>query len=70
MSDTSPTSLEQLELASSAPAVLDSAHIGDIHGAFGTIRQHDTGVRKDLAVQAGDLDGNPRPRTDCHGRRQ
>jgi len=46
MSDTSATSLEQIELASSAPAVLDSAHIGDIHGAFGTIRQHDTGVRK------------------------
>lgn len=42
MSDTSATSLEQIELASSAPAVLDSAHIGDIHGAFGTIRQHDT----------------------------
>jgi len=26
-------------------AVLDSAHIGDIHGAFGTIRQHETGGR-------------------------
>ena len=26
-------------------AVLDSAHIGDIEGAFGTIRQHDTGGR-------------------------
>ena len=24
-------------------AVLDSAHVGDIQGAFGTIRQHDTG---------------------------
>lgn len=46
MSDTSATPLDQIELASSAPAVLDSAHIGDIHGAFGTIRQHDTGVRK------------------------
>ena len=27
-------------------AVLDSAHVGDIHGAFGTIRQHDTGARR------------------------
>lgn len=27
-------------------AVLDSAHIGDIRGAFGTIAQHDTGARK------------------------
>lgn len=42
----SPTALEEIELASSAPAVLDSAHLGDIHGAFGTIRQHDTAIRK------------------------
>src|SRR5271166_6295866 len=27
-------------------AVLDSAHVGDIQGAFGTIRQHDTGARR------------------------
>src|ERR1700690_1201957 len=27
-------------------AVLDSAHVGDIHGAFGTIRQHDTSARR------------------------
>src|ERR1700735_3258971 len=27
-------------------AVLDAAHVGDIHGAFGTIRQHDTGARR------------------------
>src|SRR5665213_275969 len=27
-------------------AVLDSAHVGDIQGAFGTIRQHDTGTRR------------------------
>jgi Mn2+/Fe2+ NRAMP family transporter len=26
-------------------AVLDSAHVGDIQGAFGTIRQHDVGAR-------------------------
>ena len=46
MSDTSPTGLEEIELASSQPAVLDSAHVGDIRGAFGTIRQGDTAVRK------------------------
>jgi len=46
LSDQSPTGLEEIELASSAPAVLDSAHLGDIHGAFGTIRQHDTAIRK------------------------
>ncbi|MEE3627157.1 NRAMP family divalent metal transporter [Nitrospirillum sp. BR 11752] len=45
-SDHSPTALEQIELASSAPAVLDAAHIGDIQGAFGTIRRGDTAVRK------------------------
>ncbi len=27
-------------------AVLDTAHVGDIRGAFGTIRQHDTGARR------------------------
>ncbi|HUY86729.1 MAG TPA: NRAMP family divalent metal transporter [Acidimicrobiales bacterium] len=27
-------------------AVLDEAHVGDIHGAFGTIRQHDNQARK------------------------
>src|ERR1700676_1634880 len=27
-------------------AVLDSAHVGDIQGAFGTISQHDTGGRR------------------------
>jgi hypothetical protein len=27
-------------------AVLDSAHVGDIQGAFGTIRQHDTESRR------------------------
>ena len=28
-----------------ADAVLDDAHVGDIHGAFGTIRRHDVGPR-------------------------
>src|SRR5450631_2434855 len=27
-------------------AVLDAAHMGDIHGAFGTIRQHDLDTRR------------------------
>ena len=27
-------------------AVLDEAHVGDIQGAFGTIRQHDTEPRR------------------------
>jgi NRAMP (natural resistance-associated macrophage protein)-like metal ion transporter len=27
-------------------AVLDSAHVGDIHGAFGTIREHDLDARR------------------------
>src|SRR5579859_522334 len=27
-------------------AVLDSAHIGDIQGAFGTIKQSDSGIRR------------------------
>jgi NRAMP (natural resistance-associated macrophage protein)-like metal ion transporter len=29
-----------------ATAVLDEAHVGDIRGAFGTIRHHDTGARR------------------------
>jgi NRAMP (natural resistance-associated macrophage protein)-like metal ion transporter len=32
-------------------AVLDEAHIGDIQGAFGTIRQHDTGARRSWATR-------------------
>ena len=34
-----------------ATAVLDEAHIGDIQGAFGTIRQHDTGARRSWAAR-------------------
>ena len=40
---------EMLESAPSVPAesaVLDEAHVGDIRGALGTIRQHDTGARR------------------------
>jgi NRAMP (natural resistance-associated macrophage protein)-like metal ion transporter len=33
-------------------AVLDSAHVGDIQGAFGTIRQHDTGTRRSWRARA------------------
>jgi NRAMP (natural resistance-associated macrophage protein)-like metal ion transporter len=32
-------------------AVLDSAHEGDIQGAFGTIRQHDTGTRRSFGAR-------------------
>jgi NRAMP (natural resistance-associated macrophage protein)-like metal ion transporter len=32
-------------------AVLDAAHVGDIQGAFGTIRQHDTGSRRTWAAR-------------------
>ena len=32
-------------------AVLDPAHLGDIHGAFGTIRQHETGKPRSMRAQ-------------------
>jgi len=32
-------------------AVLDRAHLGDIQGAFGTIRQHDLGARRSLTAK-------------------
>src|SRR3989475_1841730 len=32
--------------ARSRPAVLDSAHVGDIRGALGTVRQHDLAPRR------------------------
>ncbi|MHB8220076.1 MAG: NRAMP family divalent metal transporter [Acidimicrobiales bacterium] len=32
-------------------AVLDEAHVGDIQGAFGTIRQHDVGARRSWAAR-------------------
>ena len=50
-------------------AVLDSAHVGDIKGAFGTIGQHElgrAGVRRPAARHAR----RPRPRHHRHGRRQ
>ena len=33
-------------------AVLDSAHVGDIKGAFGTIREHDLGARRSFGKRA------------------
>ena len=33
-------------------AVLDSAHVGDIQGAFGTLGQHDTGARRSWRARA------------------
>ncbi|HLW95460.1 MAG TPA: Nramp family divalent metal transporter [Solirubrobacteraceae bacterium] len=33
-------------------AVLDSAHVGDIQGAFGTLAQHDTGARRSWRARA------------------
>src|SRR5579862_2110339 len=43
-------------MASTPPAreraVLDSAHVGDIQGAFGTIRQHDDGTRRSWRAKA------------------
>ena len=32
-------------------AVLDTAHVGDIHGAFGTIRQHDLDARRSWSAR-------------------
>jgi hypothetical protein len=43
-------------------AVLDSAHIGDIQGAFGTIGQHDTGARRRLALAGAGAAGDHRAR--------
>jgi len=43
--------MPELEESDGATAVLDEAHIGDIQGAFGTIRQHDTGARRSWAAR-------------------
>jgi NRAMP (natural resistance-associated macrophage protein)-like metal ion transporter len=53
-SDTVET-LEQIALASEAPAVLDSAHVGDIHGALGTIRQGDIARRTNWRARLATL---------------
>ena len=40
--------MSEFELENIRTAVLDDAHVGDIHGALGTIRQHDHGPRVGL----------------------
>ncbi len=37
---------DQMAVLDETSAVLDVAHVGDIQGAFGTIKQHDTGARR------------------------
>ena len=51
-------------------AVLDSAHVGDIQGAFGTIGQHDTGARRSWRARALALLAIIGPGPDRDGRRQ
>lgn len=46
MSQSPPAALRERQPVSRDQAVLDSAHMGDIVGAFGTIRQNDTATRK------------------------
>jgi NRAMP (natural resistance-associated macrophage protein)-like metal ion transporter len=46
------TAVETLVAAGGAqPAVLDNAHVGDIHGAFGSVRQHDVAPRRSLGAR-------------------
>src|ERR1035437_4615403 len=40
--------MNELKQEAIRTAVLDDAHVGDIHGALGTIRQHDHGPRAGL----------------------
>jgi NRAMP (natural resistance-associated macrophage protein)-like metal ion transporter len=40
-----PTTLDQEPISEVVPPVLDEAHIGDIRGALGTIKMHDSGER-------------------------
>ena len=51
-------------------AVLDEAHVGDIQGAFGTIRQHDTGARRSWGAPAAHAARDHGSRADRHGRGQ
>ena len=73
---TSGTASPPVDVASTPPtapvrdrAVLDSAHVGDIEGAFGTIRQHEQSHRS-LRVTPGRAAGDHRSRADRDGRRQ
>ncbi|GAA1671539.1 divalent metal cation transporter [Fodinicola feengrottensis] len=47
----SNTTLTKTALTKTAPAVLDTAHTGDIRGAFGTIRQDDDAPRRTIAAK-------------------
>ena len=51
-------------------AALDEAHIGDINGAFGTIRHGDHGPRIGMARTCNDAARHPRTGTDRDGGRQ
>ena len=65
--ETSPVP-EELPLRS--PPVLDTAHLGDIHGAFGTIRRHDTGLRRGVRPRLFALLAVMGPGAHRHGGRQ
>ena len=51
-------------------AVLDEAHLGDIKGAFGTIRQHDLDNRRTWGARLLTLSGHHGPGAHRHGGRQ
>src|SRR3981081_1877882 len=63
-----PMSATELCKAPRHGAVLDDAHIGDIRGAFGTIRQGDIAPRSSWWAPA-DAARDPRAGPHCHGRR-
>jgi hypothetical protein len=46
MSERQPPDNQDISDAADPSAVLDSAHVGDIQGAFGTVRQHDLDSRR------------------------
>ena len=51
-------------------AVLDTAHVGDIRGALGTIQREDVAVRPGLSAKLKTLAGDCRSRPHRHGRGQ
>jgi NRAMP (natural resistance-associated macrophage protein)-like metal ion transporter len=52
MADEQTTLAPDSQLPEGVPPMLDEAHIGDIRGALGTIRMHDTGERHGLRSRA------------------
>ncbi|HET9059540.1 MAG TPA: NRAMP family divalent metal transporter [Acidimicrobiales bacterium] len=46
-----PTDGSTVAMATQPEAVLDSAHVGDIRGALGTVRRHDIGERLTLSAK-------------------